>query len=77
MPRIVGVLVVLLMLGGLGLALARARRERAAEAERAPREARRQQLLDELVELEASERTPKQDRRREAVLAELERLWDG
>ncbi len=74
-PRIVAIVVVLVMLGGLGLALAR-RRAVVAAPDGAARVARRQQLLDELVELERGERTPKQDRRREVVLGELERLWD-
>jgi hypothetical protein len=64
-PRVVGSLVVLVMVGGLGFALFRRQRD-------ADRSLRRQQLLDELVELE---RTSKDKKRREAILAELEGLW--
>jgi hypothetical protein len=64
-PRVIGGLVVLVMAGGLGFALFR----RQQDADRA---VRRQQLLDELVELE---RTNKDKKRREAILAELEALW--
>ena len=67
-PRIVGVLVIGVMIGGLGFALRRARNP----ADVARRE-RRQKLLDELVELE---RSGKNAKRREAVLAELEKLWE-
>ncbi|MGE5185432.1 MAG: hypothetical protein ACM31C_25385 [Acidobacteriota bacterium] len=74
-PRLVGILVVVVMLAGLAVALLR--RRAAPEPDSAGRAARRQRLLDELVALEKEEeRTPKQDRRREAVLAELEQLWD-
>jgi len=66
---IVGVLVVGVMLTGLGAALLARRPEQAADAEA---EARRQRLLDELVELERSGANPK---RRDQVLAELEQLW--
>lgn len=66
---IIGLLVVAVMLGGLVLALA-ARRPAATDA--GPAEARKQQLIDELVELERSTADP---RRREQLLAELERLW--
>jgi len=65
-PRVVGVFVVLVMLGGLGVALARRAQNDGV------REARRQALLDELVELE---RTNKDKKRREAILQELEALW--
>jgi hypothetical protein len=65
-PRVVGVFVVLVMLGGLGVALGRRAREDGTRA------ARRQALLDELVELE---RTNKDKKRREAILSELEALW--
>jgi len=64
-PRIVGALVVLVMAGGLGFALLRRR----PDVERGQR---RQALLDELVELE---RTNKDKKRREAILSELENLW--
>jgi hypothetical protein len=54
------------MAGGLGIALSRRSRSDAT------REARRQALLDELVELE---RTNKDKSRRDAILSELEALW--
>lgn len=64
-PRVVGSFVVLVMAGGLAFALFRRRQD-------ADRQLRRQQLLDELVELE---RSNKDKKRREAILAELEDLW--
>jgi len=67
-PRIVGILVVLVMLGGLTFALVRTR-----TAEDAGRRQKRQQLLDELVELEKNRGN---SQRRDQVMAELERLWD-
>jgi hypothetical protein len=69
---IVGVLVVGVMLAGLALALAA--RRRPAEAAEVEAEARRQRLLDELVELERSGASAN-PRRREQLLAELEQLW--
>jgi hypothetical protein len=66
---IVGLLVVAVMLGGVVLALL-ARRQ--PQVESGKPDARRQQLLDELVELERSTGDP---RRREQLLEELERLW--
>jgi hypothetical protein len=66
---IVGVLVVGVMLTGLGAALLARRPAQAADTDA---EARRQRLLDELVELERSGANP---RRRDQVLAELEQLW--
>ncbi|HEX8114051.1 MAG TPA: hypothetical protein VF516_40240, partial [Kofleriaceae bacterium] len=66
---IVGVLVVATILGGLLFALLARRPAQAADAHA---EARRQRLLDELVELERSGANPK---RREQLLAELEQLW--
>jgi len=65
-PRIIGILVVAIMGGGIYFALFRRRRIDHSRAQR------RQQLLDELVELE---RTNKDKKRREAILAELENLW--
>ncbi len=65
-PRIVG----LSVLGLLGTGLFLGLRKRGVDPSRAERRAK---LLDELVELE---KTGKQDKRREAVLAELEQLWD-
>jgi hypothetical protein len=70
---IVGVLVVGVMLAGLGLALAA--RRRPAQTANAEAEARRQRLLDELVELERAGAGTANPRRREQVLAELEQLW--
>jgi len=68
LPRIVAFLVVSIMVGGLGLALLRKKAPTEAE-----REATRQKLLDELVELE---RAGTQNKRREQIMAELESLWD-
>jgi hypothetical protein len=65
---VVGVLVVAVMLAGITLALVGRRREDTADVA----EARRQRLLDELVELERSGANPA---RREQLLGELERLW--
>ena len=74
-PRIVGIVVVLVILAGVGYALLKRRNAPAPGSEE--RAARRQKLLDELVELEREEeRSAKQERRREAVLVELEQLWD-
>jgi hypothetical protein len=73
---IVGVLVVGVMLTGLVLALGA--RRRPAQAADAAAEARRQRLLDELVELErsgADSASSADPRRREQLLAELEQLW--
>jgi hypothetical protein len=67
--RIVGVLVVALMLGGVMLALFGKRKVAAAAPDR---EARRQRLLDELVQLERSGGSPK---RHEQLVRELEELW--
>lgn len=67
-PRVVGVLVVVMVLGGIGFALARRSPIAAPD-----HEARRAKLLDELVELD---RDGKQDTRRRAqIVDELERLW--
>jgi hypothetical protein len=66
---IVGVLVVTTIVGGLLFSLLARRPAQAADAEAA---ARRQRLLDELVELERSGANPK---RRDQLLAELEQLW--
>jgi hypothetical protein len=69
-PRIVGILAVLIMLGGLGYALHRTSTTRAADLARAQA---RSKLLDELVELEKS---GKNDKRRAQITTELEALWD-
>lgn len=68
---IIGVLVVVVMLGGVGLALF-GKNTAGASASTLAGAARRQRLLDELVELERSGGNPK---RRDQVLAELEELW--
>jgi hypothetical protein len=67
---VVGLLVVVTMIVGLMFALFFKKPE--APAAHAEREARRQRLLDELVELERDGGNPK---RREHVLDELEKLW--
>jgi hypothetical protein len=72
---IVGVLVVGVMLAGLALALVARRRPAQAATAEAEAEARRQRLLDELVELERAGAGVANPRRREQVLAELEQLW--
>lgn len=66
-PRIVGLLVLAMMIGGVVLALTRPRSSAAGEAKR------KAELMNELVELEKTGVDPK---RRDQVLAELERLWD-
>ncbi|HET9990694.1 MAG TPA: hypothetical protein VFQ65_19325 [Kofleriaceae bacterium] len=68
-PRLVGVLGLLTMLGGLALALYRTSASRAAQSDRA---AKKNALLDELVELEKS---GKNEKRRVQIASELERLW--
>jgi hypothetical protein len=70
LAMLVGLLVVGTMLGGVGVALFGRKAE--VPAANAEREARRQRLLDELVELE---RDGGSARRREQVLDELEKLW--
>jgi hypothetical protein len=69
LPRIIGVLVVIVMIGGVYMALTRNRPDTAADK---AREAKRQKLLDELVELEKS---GKNEKRREQIMNELEKLW--
>jgi len=64
-PRIVGIAVVLVILAGLYFAFGRRPKVAAQD--------RRQQLLDELVELEKS---GKREKRREQIMSELEQLWD-
>jgi hypothetical protein len=70
LPRIFGVLVVLLILGGVTAAVLS---KRSAEADK---HGRRQKLLDELVELERSQ-AKGSAKRREQIMAELESLWDA
>nr|HEX4314234.1 hypothetical protein [Kofleriaceae bacterium] len=77
MPRIVGVLVVMMMLGGLGYAFAFLRRQPREPSEDPVRVAKRTKLMDELVELDRNGATSGKDRkRRDTLLAELEKLWD-
>ncbi|MBA3821500.1 MAG: hypothetical protein H0X17_21635 [Deltaproteobacteria bacterium] len=72
LPRIVGLTVIAMMLGGLAYALFGTSRSRQpATAPNHP--SRRAELMTELVELERSGADPK---RRDQVLLELERLWD-
>jgi hypothetical protein len=66
-PRVVGLLVVAIMLGGIAFALTRKRTsDETANAKKAD-------LMDELVELEKKNVDPK---RRDQILSELERIWD-
>jgi len=70
-PRIIGLAVLAIMLGGLGVALFRRGPAQATDTE-----ARRNALMDELVELEKRGVTTSKDRqRREQLMTELERLW--
>lgn len=69
-PRIVGVAALLLICAGVAFGVSS--RKRAAAVAAGDAEARKQKLLDELVELE---RTGADPSRREALVAELERLW--
>jgi hypothetical protein len=69
-PRIIGIFVVGLMLAGLVLALLARRRVTVVDPSR---ETRRAKLLDELVALD---KVGKDNKRREAVISELESLWD-
>ncbi|HEY5924479.1 MAG TPA: hypothetical protein VIV11_22530 [Kofleriaceae bacterium] len=73
LPRFIGIIVVGLMIAGVVFALNRSKADAAATAER---DARRQKLLDELVELEKHDKTSKTEKRREQLMAELEKLWD-
>ena len=69
---IIGVLVVAVMLAGIAFAMLGRRSGSADRSAQASGAARRQKLLDELVELERTGGSPK---RREQLLDELERLW--
>lgn len=77
-PRVVGVLVIMMILGGVVLALSRT----SAKTPDSVNLARKNALLEELVELErsgatdASPSSPR-DRRREQLIAELEKLWSA
>ncbi len=70
LPRIFGGLVIVIIVTGIAAALLRRREPTVAE-----REAHRQELLDELVELEQATKTAKTTRRREEIMAELESMW--
>ena len=67
-PRLVGILVVLMIIGGITLAFV----STAAKTPDTVNLARKNALLDELVELE---RSGADNRRREQLIAELEKLW--
>jgi hypothetical protein len=69
--KIAGLVVVATLIAGLALAFMR-KRSSAAHDPEAERQARRSQLLDELVELE---RKGDGGKRKEQLLAELEQLW--
>ena len=76
-PRVFGVVVVTLMLGGLAFALVGRRRGAAAVVADPARDTKRAKLMDELVEIDRAGATSGKDRkRRDAVIAELEKLWD-
>ncbi len=71
-PRIVGILVLVMILGGIGFALQRT----PAAATGPGREARRAKLLDELVDLERRGVSNNKERQhKEQLIDELERLW--
>nr|MBA3540808.1 hypothetical protein [Deltaproteobacteria bacterium] len=69
-PRIIGLVVVATMLAGVAFAMGR---RKAATGATEAREVRRNQLLDELVELDRA--GSKDKRRRETLIVELEALW--
>lgn len=70
-PRVMGVLVLITLLGGIGFALFRPRSSPAAEIE-----ARRSKLLDELVAIDRDgAKDAKERHRRVQIIDELERLW--
>lgn len=71
-PRVVGVVAIFVMLGGLVLALYRSSSARSHE-----RATRRAQLLEELVALEKAleNGVSKDDKRRAQITSELEQLW--
>lgn len=72
MPRVAGVLVLLILTGGIVLALKKRPELRTKDARDATK-SRRERLLDELVELE---RTGGDPARREQLVIELERIWE-
>ena len=69
-PRLVGIIAILFMLGGLTIAIYRTSTARTTDVGRAKKRA---ELLDELVELEKSGK--KDDKRRTQITNELEDLW--
>ena len=69
-PRIVGLVVVALMLAGVIYAMTR---KAAPQPDADTTAKRKEELMDELVELE---RTGSDSKRRDQVLAELERIWE-
>jgi len=72
-PRIIGILVLVMILGGVALAFGRTSAEATSVADR---EARRAKLLDELVDLERRGVSSSKERhRKEQLIDELERLW--
>jgi hypothetical protein len=75
LPRVIGLMVILMIIGGVWFALTR---NRPAGETTAARDGRRQKLLDELVEIEKAglAGTGKNDKRREQIMSELESLWD-
>ncbi len=79
-PRFVGVLVILMIVGGVALALSRT----SIKTPNSVNLARKNALLEELVELERSgaddhpgSTSSPRDRRREQLIAELEKLWSA
>lgn len=70
LPRIAGLVVLLTLFAGVVMAVVFGRRRKAVDPNRGDRRAR---LLDELVEID---RVGKDSKRRDTVLAELEKLWE-
>lgn len=69
-PRVAGIVVVVMILGGIGVAVRSTRAKRHSVDSQSQRRAA---LLDELVELERAGQDPK---RRNQITAELEALWN-
>jgi len=73
-PRIIGIAVLLMILGGIAFAMNRTPASRMASGP--DRETRRAKLLDELVDLERRGVSNNKERqRKEQLIDELERLW--
>ncbi len=70
-PRLVGILVIFVILGGLGIAMFG---RHARQTPLTQNLARKNAILDELVDLERSGADP---RRKEQLTAELEKLWSA